>query len=290
MSRRILVLVLALSMTSMFGMAGCATESESKPTPEPVVSPTPTPPEEPAARSDVRIYLVRGEKIGVAGRSVPDADDKKTVIRQTVEELVKGPNADEEGFGLLTTIPDGTTVNGVTIANGTATVDLSKEFESGGGSLSMQLRVAQVVCTLTQFDEVKNVAFQIDGEKVETIGGEGVIVDPPVDRSDFEQQLPPVLVETPVPGQTVSSPLVISGSSNVFEATHQLNVTDPDGLIVVEEVVTATSGTGTRGTWTTTVDFPTPKFDGLGSVIVFTLSAKDGKKTDVVEIPVRMKK
>ena len=144
-----------------------------------------------------------------------------------------------------------------TTAGNVATVDLSKEFESGGGSLSMLLRVAQVVCTLTQYEGIDHVAFSIDGKPVESIGGEGVIVSPPVGREDFEGQLPPILVESPFALQEVTSPLRIAGSSNVFEATHQINVTDPEGLIIAEKTVTATSGTGTRGTWSVEVPYQT---------------------------------
>ena len=52
-------------------------------------------------------------------------------------------------IGMVNGIPDGTEVLGVDISDGVATVDLSEEFASGGGSLSMQLRVAQVVFTST---------------------------------------------------------------------------------------------------------------------------------------------
>jgi hypothetical protein len=253
--------------------------------PEPTTEPEPT---QPLTQVNVRLYFIRGEKIGVAGRQV--GVTSKATARAAIEALLAGPTATEKEFGLGTTIPAGTKLNGIAIADGTATVDLSKTFESGGGSLSMLLRVTQVVCTLTQFPSVKRVAFKLDGKPVSSIGGEGIIVSPPVDRADFEGQLPPILVETPVPGQKIASPVRIAGSSNVFEATHQINVTDPDGLIIAEKTVTATSGTGTRGTWSQLIAYPTVKRDGLGAIIVFEYSAKDGKPTNVVEIPVYMTK
>ncbi|MBA3333030.1 MAG: hypothetical protein H0U30_03485 [Actinobacteria bacterium] len=51
--------------------------------------------------------------------------------------------------------------------------------------------------------------------------------------------------------------------------------------------MTATSGTGTRGTFEFTVPFEVP-FDGVGELIVFESSAKDGSRINLVEIPLRM--
>ena len=43
-------------------------------------------------------------------------------------------------------------------------VDLSSEFESGGGSADVLTRLGQMVYTLTQFPTVKSVVIQIEGE------------------------------------------------------------------------------------------------------------------------------
>jgi germination protein M len=289
------VLLLLLVPLIIFGYPRIV--QQSTPTPQPVPAPAPAPAPEPTptvspdptpepVTAEVLVYFVRGEKIGVGGREV-NAAGTAELATAAVRELLAGPTAEETEFGLITSVPKGTKLNGVSISGNTATVDLSRDFESGGGSLSMQLRAAQVVYTLTQFEGVDRVQVKLDGTAVDYIGGEGVPVGPSVGRSDFEAVTPPVLVEAPYVGQRVSSPLTVSGTSNVFEATHQLNVTDPEGLIVYDRYVTATSGSGERGTWEATVEFTTPR-DGFGAVIVFEYSAKDGKQINVVEIPVRM--
>ncbi len=280
-----------LTLALVFVLVGSAV-SGCRPAPAPTTGPetaaTPTQAPELLQSTDVRVYLVRGEYVGVAGRHLPHTDDHVEVARYAVEELLAGPTGPEKAWGLSTTVPVGTQLNGVEIDEGVATVDLSREFESGGGSLSMLLRVAQVVCTLTQFNEVETVAFKLDGEPTEAIGGEGIIVDPPVDRADFEGQLPPILVETPAPGDRISSAVDVSGSSNVFEATHQVQLTGPDGSVLSERTVTATSGTGTRGTWSTQITFDAPASEATGTIIAFALSPKDGSQTNVIEIPVRL--
>ena len=55
-------------------------------------------------------------------------------------------------------IPAGTRLLGLSIAGQIATVDLSSEFESGGGATSVLGRLAQVVYTLTQFPTVTSVS------------------------------------------------------------------------------------------------------------------------------------
>lgn len=291
MRKRPIVATLIAALVVLTALAvGCAKPSSDGQVPaEPTETAEETVAPPAAETAVVNVYFVRGERVGVGGREVAE-DDTEELAKAAMEALVAGPTPEEREFGLGTAIPEGTVVHGVKIDAGTATVDLSDQFQSGGGSLSMLLRVTQVVCTLTQFEDVDEVAFELDGKKTAAIGGEGIIVDPPVNRVDFEGQLPAILVERPYPGQEVTSPLTVTGSSNTFEATHQLNVTDPDGLIVADETVNASSGTGTRGSWSTAVEFGPPKFDGLGAVIVFEISAKDGTQTNVVEVPVRMKR
>ena len=294
-----IVLVLALGLTP-----GCA-EKEAKPSPSPVTPTEPVAPSEPIAPATEPVtpepvppplktaqrllYFNRGEYLGVAGRDVPDEGDLAARIKWTMQALLTGPTAQELGWGLTgTCIPAGTVVNAVTVAGHVATVDLSSRFESGGGSLSMLLRVAQVVYTVTQFDGIDRVAFKLDGKPAKAIGGEGVIVSPPVSRADFEGQAPPILAESPVPGQTVRSPIHASGSANVFEAQFNVEVKGPNGKVIASKPVKATSGTGTRGTFETTIPY-TGSPTGPGTVVFFDISEKDGSRLDVIEIPVVMR-
>jgi hypothetical protein len=152
----------------------------------------------------------------------------------------------------------------VSVDDGVATVELDEELSAEGR--------AQIVYTLTQFPTVQSV--EIDGTSYT--------------RADFEDQTPPVLVESPLPFEEVESPLRVTGTANTFEATFNYELTDTDGRIVDENFVTATSGTGTRGTFDFTTDEYEIPFDGIGSLIVFERSAEDGSRIHIVEIPLRM--
>jgi sporulation and spore germination protein/immunoglobulin-like protein involved in spore germination len=232
----------------------------------------------------VNVYFLRGEKLGVTWRPAAGL----AVARGAMEGLLEGPTAAERAAGLSTEIPEGTELLGVSKANGTVTVDLSGAFDDGGGSASMQARVAQVVATLTQFPGFERVAFRIDGQPVQSIGGEGVVVDPPVGREEIEAQTPAILVESPGVLQTVASPLRISGTANTFEATFQVKVTAADGSELYRNFVTATSGSGVRGTFDETFELAEGAADGPVTLTVWEDNADNGQPVNVVEIPLRL--
>jgi len=99
---------------------------------------------------------------------------------------------------------------------------------------------------------------------------------------------PAILVESPRYFEAVGNPVRATGTANTFEATFQYELADTDGRIVDQGFVTATSGSGTRGTFDfTTSEYEIP-FDGIGALFVFELSAEDGSQTNLREIPVRM--
>jgi hypothetical protein len=261
--RRALVSLLALVL------AGCAGDSDG------VLPPAPLRP--------VSVYFLRGDRIGVATREISPAAG---VMAAAMRELLAGPNAQERGT-LTTAIPERTRLLGVDVDGEIATVDLTRQFELGGGSLSMQARVAQVVHTLTQFPAVIRVAFRIEGRPVEAIGGEGVIVDPAVDREDFEDLAPAILVESPGPGDTLTAPLQVRGTANTFEATLYLRVVDKSGAVLVDRFVTATSGSGTRGTFETSLPIDAATV-GNAKLVAYERSAENGAEINAVTIPIRL--
>ena len=202
----------------------------------------------------VNVYFVRNEFVATAGR----AATAPAVARGALTELLAGPDDFETGIGMTTAIPAGTELLGIDITDGEATVDLSGEFQSGGGSLSMQLRVAEVVFTLTQFPTVETVSFELDGEAVEFIGGEGIDATD-VTRAEMSNVTPFILVESPVPGETVEDTFAVTGISNTFEANVQYRLVGPDDAVLDEGFTTATAGTGTWGDFAFDVTSAVPR-------------------------------
>jgi spore germination protein GerM len=207
----------------------------------------------------------------------------------TVESLLAGPSADEMAGtpAISTAIPEGTTLLEVEIADGVATVDLSQEYDDGGGSFSMFARLAQVVFTVTRVADVHGVQFEIEGEPVSVFSSEGIELDVPQGRDDYLDLLPPIFVDEPAWGQPVTSPISVNGLSNVFEAVSQVMLTDDDGASLFEETVTATCGTGCWGNWESEITYAIDR-EQFGALIVWEYSAKDGSRINVREYPVRL--
>jgi germination protein M len=235
------------------------------------------------AQSSLAVYLVRGEKVTPARRLVPQTS---ALAHRSLVALLRGPTSAERRLGYATMIPSRTVLRNLALAHGLLTVDLSRRFEAGGGSLSMQLRVAQIVFTATQFSSVKRVAFRLDGRPVDAIGGEGMMVKPPVGRATFEAQVPPILVEQPLPGDTVNTPLLVRGSANVFEAQLAVDVKRPSGKLLAHRSVHASAGTGTRGPFA--VRIPLSGVTGKVVALAYSHSAKTGAPINVVRVPITL--
>lgn len=235
-----------------------------------------------AEMATYEVWFVVGDKLWLEHHTRPATP---AAARLAMEDLLAGPIGPEAESGDTTAIPEGTRLLGISISDGVATVDLSDEFDSGGGSAGMFLRLAQVVFTLTQFATVDGVEFRIEGKPVETFSAEAIVLDGPQDRSDYESQLPAIVVEQPAVGEEVEGPLVIKGTANVFEATVSIRVIGEKGEVLVEDFTTATCGTGCRGEFEKEIDVAVDRRTTV-VVKVFESSAENGRPTNVVNVPV----
>jgi germination protein M len=255
--------------------------------PPPSDEPSETDP--PVGSTIVRAYFhlggdERSEGVVPVLREVPRT---VAVARAALEQLLLGLVGREtfDGAGLSTAIPAGTRLLGVSIDGGIATVDLSGEFASGGGSASTMFRLAQVTYTLTQFPTVEGVLFKVDGRTVSVFGSEGLVLDGPQTRADFLDLLPDIWVDRPAWGAALGNPGRVTGLANVFEAQFQVALLDGDGATLVDEPVMATCGTGCWGTFEVTLRYDVDAAQ-YGTLRVYNLSARDGAPEAIRDYPV----
>ena len=290
----LVVLALILAACGSSGSSPQPTATVTVTAPPTTASPSATPSVAPSpsgtTTTTLSVYFMRpiggsqpdhGPFIATAHRTLPATSTPATAA---VKALLTGPSVREHSIGMATVIPAGTRLLGLTISGGVATVDLSGAFASGGGSLSMTGRLAQVVYTLTQFPSVtKGVVFKVDGKPVTVFGGEGIVLTKPQKRRDYESLTPPIFVETPAPFDAASGKLVLKGTANVFEATFQAKLVSATGRAISNLTVTATSGSGTRGTFQ--VNLPISTTATQGRLVVWDASAENGSPLHTVRIP-----
>ena len=213
------------------------------------------------ATTPVRVYFLRDGNVWPVARDV-ESDRAEAA---SLEALLAGPTKREATeLGATTEIAEGAELEDIAINGNTAIVKLSTHLPPQA--------LAQVVYTATQFPNVRFVSAPCCAPALTVYS-----------RRDFEAETPQILVESPLPFEEVTTPLRVTGTANTFEATFDYELKDSQGKVVDSNFVTATSGTGTRGTF----DFTTKAVGDVASVVVFERSAKDGSRINEVEIPVR---
>jgi lipoprotein-anchoring transpeptidase ErfK/SrfK len=108
------------------------------------------------------VYFLRGEQLAPVSRAGATPSD-------ALRQLLAGPTRAEIALGFRTYVPRGSRVLGVNVANGTATIDLSREFVSGDDSQSRLARLSQLVRTLTARNGVMRVKLLIGGRTVDGV-------------------------------------------------------------------------------------------------------------------------
>lgn len=245
-----------------------------EPTGTPVVEATPPPADRsPGASAAASVGTRRPDPVTIelwyvrAGLLVPTRRTRPATVatsRLALTELAAGPTAAEAATGMTTLLPAGVEVT--RIADGVATL----RVPSVGDPATRRLREAQVVWTLTQFPSVRQV--RLDGAA-------------PVERADYADLLPPIVVTAPIPGERVSAPLVVTGTATVFEATVSVRVLDAAGREVATGFGTASCGSGCRGGYRVVIGWRAVR-EQKGTIEVYEVSARDGARINTMAVPV----
>ncbi|HEY7271538.1 MAG TPA: Gmad2 immunoglobulin-like domain-containing protein [Actinoplanes sp.] len=220
----------------------------------------------------IQLWFTRDDRLSPTRRTRPAT---LATSRLSLTELTAGPSPAESRAGLTTGLSAETPFTIEGISGGVETVRFGPAFYTGG-SAAARLRQAQVVYTLTQFPTVSRVRFTADGQPAGA----------PVGRGEYADLLPPVVVLDPVIGQRVTSPITVTGTADVFEATVNARLLDADGKQIATAFTTASCGSGCRGDFR--IRLPYKSGGGVATVETYWVSPKDGSRRDVVSVPVRL--
>ncbi len=299
-----LAIVGAVIVALIAGAIAWWPDDEATPTPTttPTTAPTTTPPTTAPVTQDavstlyflaehIRDSNLAGPHLIAIGRNtaVPIEATTTDLVRTSVLALIDGVNADDQstGISLSSSIEDGTELLGVSVSGGVATLDFDEDFAQGAGSFDLRARLAQLVYTATAVPGVDAVVFSIEGEEVEVFGSEGIVLDGPQTRDDWTDLLPLIMVEAPLPGVEIQSPIALQGIANAFEATVNYRLVATGGDVLAEGFTTATCGTGCFGDFGDqiffAVDAATP-----ATLEVFEFSANDGSAINIYAVPITL--
>lgn len=95
---------------------------------------------------------------------------------------------------------------------------------------------------------------------------------------------PAIVIESPAAGASVRSPLRVRGTANTFEANFTLELRT-GGRLVARRFVTATSGSGVRGTFDVTIRFRVSE-ETRAELVAYEPSAKDGSPLHTTRVPI----
>lgn len=154
-----------------------------------------------------------------------------TPARGAIEAMIAGP--DDPDY----TSPwnQATRVLGISDNAGVIIVDLSGDARTAGvGSAFAVLMKQQLVYTVTeQLGADKRVMLHIDGQPAGELWGVTAWTAPEP-RADWSETLLLVGIDTPAEGDSVTSPVKVTGQAAVFEATLPWRVLGPGGTPVQE--------------------------------------------------------
>ncbi|MHB1041540.1 MAG: Gmad2 immunoglobulin-like domain-containing protein [Eubacteriales bacterium] len=284
------VALLALLFLISSAAAGCGLDRTKQPagatTPE--LQPGQVENQEQPQKIDIAVYyIVYTPDNTYLVREVHQVPKTTEVARAAMEELVSGVPVTP---GAARVLPPATRIRGITLRNGLATVDFSRDvLRANVGATGEALGIQSIVNTLTEFPGIQKVSFLVEGkvdQQSRDWWGHVGLYSQPFSRDLSRTYKPAIWVTTPVAGQKISSPLTITGSAMVFEAAVSYRVIDESGRVLAGGFTNASQGAPGRGDFSKTFTLPLSS-PGRGFVEVFWYSPKDGEELDRVAVPVQ---
>lgn len=107
-----------------------------------------------------------------------------TPIKFAITALIDGPKPEEVQLGVYSEIPVGTRLLSIVEAPEGVYINLSKHFDTGGGTDSIYKRIFQLIKT-AKYNTTKPVYLLIENQPVEVLGGEGIMITQPLNENSL---------------------------------------------------------------------------------------------------------
>lgn len=111
---------------------------------------------------------------------------KTSCFEYTINELLSAPSKWEKSKGFTSEIPQSTKLLSIRESSNSVMIDLSSDFESGGGAESTYMRIKQVIKTVNSYSSIPTYLY-INGRQANVIGGEGVMLKQPLNERSLDE-------------------------------------------------------------------------------------------------------
>lgn len=116
-----------------------------------------------------------------------DSTKGETKLKYSIENLLKGPSFAEQKKGIYSEIPQGTRLLSLEETPNKVVINLSGDFEQGGGTDGLYKRLYQLIKTANK-NTVLDVYLYINGKQADVIGGEGIMLNQPLNGNSLDEQ------------------------------------------------------------------------------------------------------
>lgn len=209
--------------------------------------------------------------------------DMSNEVKEWAEEHKEDPGTHVKSFGNKTYLlvtwgekPTGgytiVTENVFAAKSGETIIAVFRLKEPNQEAVSQAITYPRVVVEIER--TTKEIEFVFVGKQL-----------PEKEEAKEEQRTENIIVETPVAGAVISSPVIVSGRARVPEGTLIIVIEDGHNELA-REVVTATTGGPEWGEFSAEIEFSNPTSPS-GTVIVYYESLKDGSIAEQVMVPVK---
>lgn len=206
-------------------------------------------------------------------------------IRQAVNAMLHLAPRDPDYKSLW---PKATKIRGISVRDGVARVDLTKEaLQGSAGSDFACASLQQLVYTVTAASRgrVRKVRLLVEGRSTGVVSGfwgVGCGADKAMARRPAADILAPVQISSPGHNRRVGRSFTIRGEATVFEATVSWSLYDVARRKVVRRgFVTASAGAPARGTWSVKLSLPSYYSGRRMEIRAWESSAEDGRVTNL---------
>ena len=135
---------------------------------------------------NVKIFILNNSGNLQAVNRTCNTELEKSCFAYAIKELINAPTRWEKSKGYTSEIPTGTKILSIRESSNSIMIDLSSNFESGGGAESTYTRIKQIIKTANANSSIPTYLY-INGKQANVIGGEGIMIKQPLNERSFDE-------------------------------------------------------------------------------------------------------